>query len=419
MVAVRRSGRDELKLFDVQELVGEIQCLLFLLVSIHAEWNNRKAMAMMATQIRQKDAVFYFVAYPSEALLTQVRFISRYYDEEGGQIKPEPIEAEDDVALFIARIERSEKAFQRTLSRSKVRAIRNFYETAISQPPIPGTVLLFTPQRLRFERLNDGNVVGHLQEPEENFLVIDGQHRLAALHFYERTHPDEAKNIHVPCVIFDGRSEDFATEMFVIINSTPTRINKSHLVDLYERVSWAAPDRRFAARIAEMLYSAGDSPLRYRINRLGGRSKQEKWILQAELFNEIHRWVRQAWSKIEKEGADKHGVERYYGRVRDFLKAAAQVWGDAWGNDSYMVTKPVTLKAMIRVCADLTAHDAEPGEGRIGRWRERLAPWAERVREFRGDGFYERFPAKGQIERVARIHRDLARTAEIPTRSAK
>ena len=59
---------------------------------------------------------------------------------------------QDDVAQFIARIERSDKAFQRALGRAKVRAIRNFYETAISQPPIPGTVLLFTPQKLRFQR---------------------------------------------------------------------------------------------------------------------------------------------------------------------------------------------------------------------------------------------------------------------------
>ncbi|MES2692899.1 MAG: DGQHR domain-containing protein, partial [Verrucomicrobiota bacterium] len=186
-------------------------------------------------------------------------------------------------------------------------------------------------------------------------LIIDGQHRLAALEFFERTHPDDAKNISVPCVIFDGRTEDFATEMFVIINSTPTRINKSHLVDLYERVSWAEPDRRFSAHIAEMLYSEGDSPLRYRINRLGGRSKQEKWILQAELFNEIHRWVKSAWKKIESEGTDKRAAARYYELVRDFLKAAAQVWGESWGNNAYMVTKPVTLKAMLRVCADLAA----------------------------------------------------------------
>src|SRR6267142_894700 len=247
---------------------------------------------MIATQIRQKDAVFYYAAYPSEELLAKVRFISRFYDE-GESIKPEDIPAEDDVAQFIARIERSEKAFQRSLSRTKVKSIRNFYETAITQPPIPGTVLLFTPQKLRFQALNEDTNVGHLSEPDEKYLIIDGQHRLAALQFYERSHPEEAKTIHVPCVIFDGRSDDFATEMFVIINSTPTRINKSHLVDLYERVSWAEPDRRFAARIVEMLYSEQDSPLRYRINRLGGRSKQEKWILQAELFNEIHRWVKQ------------------------------------------------------------------------------------------------------------------------------
>ena len=348
-----------------------------------------------------------------------MRFISRFYDE-GESIKPEEVEADDDVGQFIARIERSDKAFQRALSRSKVKSIRNFYETAVSQPPIPGTVLLFTPQRLRFQALDEGNALGRLQDPEEKFLIIDGQHRLAALQFYERTHPDEARNIHVPCVIFDGRSDDFATEMFVIINSTPTRINKSHLVDLYERVSWAEPDRRFAARIVEMLYREGDSPLRYRINRLGGRSKQEKWILQAELFNEIHRWVRQAWSKIQKDnGADKRGAGRYYSMARDFLKACAQVWGESWGNDNYMVTKPVTLKAMIRVCADLSAQDADPEDDRIERWRQRLSPWSERLRDFRSDGFYERFPAKGQVERVARVHRELGRAAGIQGRSGR
>ena len=42
---------------------------------------------MIATQIRQKDAVFYFASYPSEELLGKVRFISRFYDEEGGGIQ--------------------------------------------------------------------------------------------------------------------------------------------------------------------------------------------------------------------------------------------------------------------------------------------------------------------------------------------
>src|SRR5215217_4446890 len=321
---------------------------------------------MIATQVRQKDAVFYFASYSSQQLLQRVRFISRFYDEEGGGIAAESVDADDDVGQFIARIERSDKAFQREVSRAKVAAIRNFYETAISQPPIPGVVLLFTPQQLGFRPWEDGSGIGQLQEPDDKFLIIDGQHRLAALEFYERTHPQEANNIQVPCIIFDGRTEDFATEMFVIINSTPTRINKSHLVDLYERVSWAEPDRRFSAHIAEMLYSESDSPLRYRINRLVGRSKQEKWILQAELFNELHRWVKSAWKQIETEGTDRRAAAKYYEIVRDFLKVASQVWGEAWGDSAYQVTKPVVLKAMLRVCADLATHDAEVGEDRVG-----------------------------------------------------
>ena len=167
-----------------------------------------------------------------------------------------------------------------------------------------------------------------------------------------------------------------------------------------------------------MLYSEQDSPLRYRINRLGGRSKQEKWILQAELYNEIHRWVKLAWTKIERDGADKRGAERYYAMVRDFFKAAAEVWGEAWGNSNFMVTKPVTLKAMIRVCADLASREAEPEEGRVERWRERLSPWTEQLRAFRNEGFYERFPAKGPVERVARIHRELGRWANVQGRAS-
>ncbi len=300
-----------------------------------------------------------------------------------------------------------------------MRQLKNFYETAITQPPIPGTVLLFTPEKLRFQAAGGTDGIGQLAEPQSKFLIIDGQHRLAALRFYLEERPDDAKTINVPCVIFDGRSEDFATEMFVIINSTPTRINKSHLIDLYERVSWAEPHRKFASRVVGSLYSEGDSPLRYRINRLGGRSAQDKWILQAELFNELHRWVNRDWRKIQLAGGSRTQVPIYYGMVRDFFKAAERVWGEAWGHPNYMATKPVTLKAMLRVCADLAREDGDPAEGRVKRWEERLAPWRDLVKAFKSEGFYERFAAKGEVERVGRVHRELARTAGIEARGGK
>ncbi len=367
---------------------------------------------MLATRIRQKDGIFFLASYSAKDILDKVRFISRFYDEDA-QISPQAIPQHDEIAQFIGRIERNDAAFQRQLSRAKVKSLKNFYEMAVTQPPIPGTVLLFTSDKLSFRSLEGQENIGHLQDPPSKYLIIDGQHRLAALRFYLAEHPDEAKTIDVPCVIFDGRSEDFAAEMFVIINSTPTRINKSHLVDLYERVSWADPDRRFAARLVDSLYIESDSPLRYRINRLGGRSQKDKWILQAEIFNELYRWVRADWKKIKLATNSYREAEKYYGVARDFLKAARVAWADAWGNDSYMATKPVTLKAMIRVCADLAREDAQPEDGRLERWSKRLSVWSEERKTFRSEGFYERFAAKGEVERVARIHRELARSAGI------
>ncbi|TAK42856.1 MAG: DGQHR domain-containing protein, partial [Betaproteobacteria bacterium] len=375
---------------------------------------GRKGLAVQATQIRQKDGIFYFVSYRAKDLLGRVRFISRFYGEHE-QIPASHVARDDDIAQFISRIERTDRAFQRGLSRAKVRQLTNFYETAVTQPAIPGTILLYTSEKLTFRASGDG--VGSLSEPESKFLIIDGQHRLAALHFYMQERPNDAGTISVPCMVFDGRAEDFAAEMFVIINSTPTRINKSHLIDLYERVSWAAPDRKFAARLVERLYGEGDSPLRYRINRLGGRSQRDKWVLQAELFNELHRWVRGRWRSIQLAGGSTKEVPRYYAVVRDFLRAARGAFGDElWGNEAYMVTKPVTIKALIRVCADLAREDTGPEEGREGRWTQRLAPWTEMAEMFREEGFYERFPARGEVERVARVHRDLARAAKIEAR---
>src|SRR4029077_4102843 len=119
--------------------------------------------SMQATQIRQKDGVFYFVSYRAKDLMAKVRFISRFYGE-GEEISPSRVAQDDDIAQFIAKIERNDEAFQRSLSRSKVKQLKNFYETAVSQPPIPGTVLLFTSERLTF-RPNGEAGAGTLNEP--------------------------------------------------------------------------------------------------------------------------------------------------------------------------------------------------------------------------------------------------------------
>ncbi len=364
---------------------------------------------MLATKITQKEGTFYFIAYKAQDLLDKVRFTSRYYFE-GEEIAETRIAEHDEVAKFIAGIERSDKGFQRLLNRQKIKQIVNFYETVVAQPMIPGTVLLFTDETLRFQKMDGQESIGYLSEPKGKYLVIDGQHRLAGLHFFREKHPDHIGRVEVPCVLFDGRSADFATEMFVVINSTHTRINRSHLVDLYEKVSWESPEKKFTAKVVNLLYEEPDSPLQYKINRLGGRSKQEKWILQSEMFNELLKVVTAHRRWMESHLGMK--PQKCYALVRDYFKGVKDVMHEIWGqNERYMFTRDVTLKALIRVLDDLIVDRRLFSDWELEQspkpFAALLQPWAKLSKEFRADGFYERFAAKGQLERVRKIHQRL------------
>lgn len=358
---------------------------------------------MLATQINQKDGRFYFVSYKAADLLPKVHFTSRYYFE-GEAIEATEAGAHDDVAKFIAGVEKKEGAFQRLLNRRKIKEIVNFYENAAEQPLIPGTILLFTEEELTFQKIGASKSVGDLSEPKSTYIIIDGQHRLAGLHFYAQHHPQESDSIDIPCMIFDGKAADFAAEMFVIINSTHTRINKSHLVDLLERVTSASPEKKLAAKLVNMLYEKDTSPLQYRINRLGGRSKQEKWVLQSELYNEIHKLIDENYDFWEYNFQLK--AEKAYPFVCDYFKAVASVMEPVWGKKNYMFTRAVTLKAVCRVLGDITRN-----EDFVEGWQERgqkafldrVQNWAALAREFRSEGFYERFAARGQVERTRKI----------------
>src|SRR5262245_21671140 len=375
---------------------------------------------MLALRMRQKETEFYFVSYPAEDLLRKVRFVTRFYAGHGEMVGGDSKKEVDDVEKYVRAIEGSAKAFQRQLNRRKVSQIRDFFRTEARQPVIPGAILLFTSEELPFRKLGSYDRMGDLSEPKHEFLIIDGQHRLAGLHFYLKE-PDADRKLEWPCVIFDGTTAEFATEMFVVINSTHTRINKSHLVDLYERIEWGADqEKKYAARLVRALYEADDSPLQYHINMLGGRSLQDLWINQAQLFGEVHRLVTRKEGLSHFQDSRGWNRDRGYALLRDVLKAARTAFGEAWGdNKRYMVTRDVTLKALIRVAGDVAAA-AEDGESTLEPGNDlkksldvRFGVWSELQRDFRREGFYERFPARGQVERVDKIRKRLTGEAKL------
>jgi hypothetical protein len=141
------------------------------------------------------------------------------------------------------------------------------------------------------------------------------------------------------------------------------------------------------------------------------------WINQAQLFGEVHRFVVRR--DAETWTTDGRGLsrDRAYGFLRDVLRAAKRVFGDAWGdNKRYMVTRDVTLKALIRVAGDVAAKTralaispAAAAGATEASLVKRFDLWGSLVAEFRRDGFYERFPARGQVERVEKIRDRLRR----------
>jgi hypothetical protein len=353
---------------------------------------------MFALRMRQKESEFYFVSYPAEDLLRKVRFVTRFYGERGETIGGEPPKKKqehDEVERYVQAIEKNSKSFQRELNRRKVRQIKDFYRNETRQPVIPGAVLLFTPEKLDFQPLRGMERSGNLIEPRQDFLIIDGQHRLAGLHFYLQE-KDADRRVEVPVVIFDGKT------------------GKSHLIDLYERIEWGTdPEKKYAALIVRSLYENDDSPLQYHINMLGGRSAQEMWINQAQLFSEVFRLIKRKDAAHRFKDGRGWNKDRGYGLVRDVLKACRNGLGNAWGdNKNYMVTRDVTIEAMLRLAGDVAAKiDATlPVGADLQKLLDsRFRALNEMIPEFRREGFYERFPARGQVERIDIIKKRLAR----------
>jgi len=120
-------------------------------------------------------------------------------------------------------------------------------------------------------------------------------------------------------------------------------------------------------------------------------------ILQAELFNEIHRWTRRtAQNRARRHGQTAAAAITPWCAI---FSKPPPVWGEGWGNSAYMITKPVALKAIDSGLRRLDRHRRRTGRSRVERWRNGY-PWAEQAQEFR-NGVYERFPARADRARLA------------------
>ena len=222
--------------------------------------------------------------------------------------------------LLERRIASSDKAYQRQIIRKKIDELVQYYEQcrqARDLPSIPGAVIISADEKLSFDPIEPGSMLGRLKVPEREGILraIDGQHRLLALHADIDRFGGEAFT--VPAIIFDRLPEDHIVQMFVTINAKHTRLNASHLVTLSGRQLYKDESLAAAHDVVRALHDREESPLHGEIKLLGvGKGR----VAQAPLAQELKR----LFTDVEGLGRPAQGGGVPRGReevLRELLQA--------------------------------------------------------------------------------------------------
>ncbi len=313
------------------------------------------------------------------------------------------------------RISESETAYQRPVIRRKIDELVQYYrecKEAGTLPPIPGAVIITSEKRFTFSPVSGHHDIGLLQIPEEHGVlrVLDGQHRLLALH--RHLQGGEPMALEVPAVLFDTLDARQIVELFVTINAKHTRLNPSHIISLSGRKLYPDPNQALAHDVIRSLNEDDTSPLHGEIKMLGtGRGR----VSQAPLAEEIVELLE----TVEKVGGNARIQELRQGAKRFFLnyvKALANTFPNAWAGRKYSIKTGAALRAFIRVAPDVMARARElrrdPFD--LHAIREAIRPWAERLRDrrFETEGEWKLKLAggtRGTVELLVRELRDALR----------
>ena len=354
-------------------------------------------ISVAAIRMQQFGVQFYQASLTASDIDKLVRFEVLNYGDSGqsgvrGGKKKVPSKVNWD--LLERRIASNEKAYQRQIIRRKIDELVQYYEQcrqARDLPSIPGAVIISCDEKLAFEPVESGAVLGRLKVPEREGILraIDGQHRLLALHADIANIRDQ--DFSVPAIIFDRLPEDHVVQMFVTINAKHTRLNPSHLVSLSGRQLYRDEALAAAHDVVRALNDREDSPLRGEIKLLGvGHGR----VAQAPLAQELKKlFSGDAFGGPRKAADFREDSKKFF---VNYLKQVSVVFGAAWNGRKYSVKSATALRAFLRVSPDVVRRlDQEHADRTDFRMIGRvIAPWGRRIGDlrFETDGAWKRGP---------------------------
>jgi DGQHR domain-containing protein len=374
-------------------------------------------ISVAAHRIKQYGVEFYQASFPAREIDRLVKFEVLGY---GGVPEPgppkRPARTRVNWEVLESRIGESSEAYQRPVIRRKIEELVAYFtdcREAGKLPAIAGAVIMTADKRLTFKPVGQHGSLGTLEIPEEPGVlrVLDGQHRLLALHALAVD--GTLAGLDVPAVVFDSLDAQQIVELFVTINAKHTRLNPSHLVSLAGRKLYPDENQALAHDIIRALNVDETSPLQGEIKMLGiGRGR----VAQAPLAEEIVDLIE----TVEKMGGRGRAKElRDSGRrfFLNYIKAIAQTFPNAWAGRKYSIKTGTALRAFVRVAPDVMARARElrGDQYELRGLRDALRSWAERLgdRRFETESEWRQKLAggtRGTVETLARELRDALRT---------
>jgi DGQHR domain-containing protein len=336
-----------------------------------------------AIRVRQFGVNFYQASLNTDIVERLVTFEVLSYTKDGPEIGSARRRGSTKInwELLESRIQASAEAYQRPIISKKIEGLIEYYKLCSelnTLPAIPGPVLLVSEQRLEFNPTRPNANMGTLEVPEvEGVLrVLDGQHRLLALH--QAKLDRSLSDFDVPAALFDPLPADHTVELFVTINAKHTRLNPSHLVSLAGKRLYRDEMLAAAHDVIRALNESADSPLAGQIKILGiGPGK----ISQAAMADEI----KSIFTAMAAAGSHfQDNAKRFF---LSYFKQIARIFDRAWSGRKYSIKTSTSLRAFMRVVPDILRiikeKKGDPLDART--IHETIAPWATTI----GDARFE------------------------------
>jgi DGQHR domain-containing protein len=271
---------------------------------------------------------------------------------------------------------------QRELSKNRLTEIAEY--VSFNDATFPNSIVISidsttyneTNDEIEENILSFENGILELRDDGKIAKIIDGQHRVFGLEKYatdKGLFKDDLK-FELIITIFIDIDEEYQANIFSTINKAQTKVNKSHVYDLYSFSKTRSPQRT-SHNVIKLLNEEEDSPFYHLIKRLGKADFKNETIAQATLADCIIKYISNNPPKdrnILRTGASLplvEGVEKdklffrnWFIKEEDvkiakviwnYFEAIKRKWPIAWGNLDFILTKSTGVIAFMRFLKDL------------------------------------------------------------------